>query len=121
MADKVEVYVRKEKKLPREYVSTPFSDGVMTCSSLSKKMLEYEKALQEADKWALELANLFEVKRDLQVEVIDVSSLKGKLKATERGISKTPTTAIGQERIEAPSNMERLKEKLKSYFKQANP
>ncbi|MGD0496556.1 MAG: hypothetical protein ABSB28_11070 [Candidatus Bathyarchaeia archaeon] len=43
------------------------------------------------------------------------------LKVTARGISQTPTIVIGQNWIEAPSNVDRLKEKLESYLKQANP
>ena len=110
--------MKRNSPLVRKHIDLIWRDNLLF---LVQKELEIQKALQEADKWALELANGFEVKRDLQVEVINVSSLEGKLKATARGISKTPTTAIGQERIEASSNMERLKQKLGSYFNRANP
>jgi hypothetical protein len=120
MTEKIEVYVKRGKKLVGEYFSAPISDGVMTHSCLSKKMLEYERALPEAEKRVLELVNEFADEKGLQVEVIDTSTIKGKLKATMRGIDKTPAVTIGDERIEEQSNMDRLKEKLESHFKRAN-
>jgi hypothetical protein len=120
MTDKIEVYVKTEKKLVGQYTSAPISDGVMTHSCLSKKMLEYEKALPEADKRALELVKEFAEKRGLVVDVFDVSTLKGKLKAGTKGISKTPAIAVGQERIEATSNIDQLKERLEAHFKRAD-
>jgi hypothetical protein len=117
VTEKIEVYVRREKKLVREYVSEPISDGVMTHSCLSKKMLEYEKSLPEPDKQALELVNEFADRRGLVVEVFDVSTLKGRLKAATRGIRRTPTIAVGEEQIEGQSELEHLKEKLEARFK----
>jgi hypothetical protein len=117
MFDKIELYVRKEKKLVGQYSSGPISDGVMVHSCLSKKMLEYEKALPKADKQALELVSEFAEKKGLLVEVFDVSTLKGKLKAAARGVLKTPTVVVGQERIHVLPDSDQLKEKLETRFK----
>jgi hypothetical protein len=119
MPNKIEVYVKREKKLVGQYASEPISDGVMTHSCLSKKMLEYEKALPEADKQALELVNEFADRKGLLVEVFDVSTLKGKLKAAARGIGRTPAVVVGQERIEVQSDPDQLMEKLETRFKEA--
>jgi hypothetical protein len=116
---RIEVYVRTEKKLVGQYISGPISDGVMTHSCLSKKMLQYEKTLTEADKQTLELVNEFAHRKGLLVEVFDLSTLKGKLKAATRGINKTPTIAIGKEQIKVQSDLEQLKEKLETRFKEA--
>jgi hypothetical protein len=119
MADKIEVYVKSEKKLVGEYSSGPISDGVMTHTCLSKKMLEYEKALPEADKKALEFINDFAERKGLLVEVTDVSTFKGKLKASSKGVKKTPTIVVGQERIEE-SDLKLLRDRLESHFKMAS-
>jgi len=120
MAEKIEVYVKKGKKLVGEHFTAPMSDGIMTHSCLPHgEMLEYEKALPEVDKKALELVIEFADDKGLQVKVIDTSTIKGKLRAATRGINKTPAVTIGQERIDAPFNMDRLKEKLESHFKGA--
>jgi hypothetical protein len=121
MADKIEVYVKREKKLAGERFAAPMSDGVMRHSCLPHgAMLEYEKALPEADKRTLELVNEFAERKALQVEVFDISTFKGKLKATARRIEKTPTIVAGQERIEAESSPDILKEKLEAHFTKAD-
>jgi hypothetical protein len=119
MPHRIEVYVKTEKKLTGQYMSGPISDGVMTHSCLSKKMLKYERTLPEADKQALEFVNEFADRKGLLVEVFDVSTLKGRLKAATRGISRTPTITVGQEQIEVKSDLEQLKEKLETRFKEA--
>jgi hypothetical protein len=118
MASKIEIYVKKEKKLAGEHFTTPISDGVMSHSCLPHgAMLEYEKALPDADKRALELVCEFADKKGVLVEVCDVSTVRGKLKAAARGIRKTPAVVWGQERIEAKSDPEQLKEELETRFK----
>ncbi len=54
-------------------------------------------------------------KKDFDVEVVDLSSFRGKLKAASAGVKATPTLIIEHERIEKP-NMEALKRKLESLF-----
>jgi 5,10-methylene-tetrahydrofolate dehydrogenase/methenyl tetrahydrofolate cyclohydrolase len=112
--NKIEVYVRKEKTLVGQYVSEPLSDGVMKHYCFSKKVLEYEKAMPEADKLALEVVNKFAEAKSLKVEVLDVSTLKGKLKASFKGIRKTPVVIVGRSRIEGEQTSKLLKSKLES-------
>lgn len=118
MPDKIEVYVKTEKKLVGEHFSAPISDGVMTHTCLDKKMLEYQKALPQTEKEVLEYVNNLAEKKDLFVEVIDLSTLKGKLKAATKRVNSTPTIIIGEERIES-ADPRRLKEKLDLYFNQS--
>jgi ABC-type lipoprotein export system ATPase subunit len=111
MPEKIQVYVKFEKKLVREHLSAPISDGVMTHTCLDKKMLEYEKTLPETEKEVLDYATNLAEKKDLTVEVIDLSALKGRLKASTRGVRGTPTIIVGDERVENV-DLTRSKEKL---------
>jgi hypothetical protein len=112
MLGKIQVYVKSEKKLVGEHFSAPVSDGVMTHTCLDKKMLEYEKALPQNEKEVLEYLNNLAEKKDLFIEVIDLSTLKGKLKASVKRVNSTPTVIVGQERIEN-ADSGRFKEKLR--------
>lgn len=114
MVNKVEVFIRKKKTLVGQYTTPPVSDGVIDHYCLSKQVSEYEKSLPEADQNALEVVREFAGGRGLQVEVHDVSTLKGKLKAGLRGVAKTPTVIIGQDRIEGELTQELLESKMGS-------
>ena len=117
MTVKIEFYVRTEKKLVGQHFSAPSSDGVMTHTCLDKKMLKYERELSQTEKEVIVYLNSLAEKKGLDVEVVDLSSFRGKLKAASTGVKTTPTLIIDSERIENP-NMEALKRKLESHFKQ---
>jgi len=116
MPGKIQVYVKSEKKLVGEHFSAPVSDGVMTHTCLDKKMLEYERALPQNEKEVLEYLNSLAEKKDISVEVIDLSTLKGKLKASANRVNSTPTIIVGQKRIEN-ADTGRFKEKLDLLLK----
>lgn len=120
MADKIEIYVKTQKQLIGQHHSVPVSDGVMIHSCLSKKMLEYEKTLPEQEKRVVDLVNNFADKRGLIIEIVDVSTYKGKLRAAMKGIGKTPTVLAGQERIETQRGLQQLESLLESHFKNAS-
>jgi len=119
MTPKIEIYIKTEKKLAGQYFSPPVSDGVMIHTCLSKKMLEYEKTLPQAEKQILEFMNNYCERKELPIEIIDLSTLKGNLKAKMKGITKTPTIAIDQEQIEAPANLDTLEQELEAHLKQS--
>jgi hypothetical protein len=56
----------------------------------------------------------------IPIEIIDLSTLKGKLKAKINGITKTPTITIDQEQIEAPANLDGLEQELETHLKQSD-
>jgi pyruvate/2-oxoglutarate/acetoin dehydrogenase E1 component len=116
MTSKIEFYVKTEKRLVGQHFSAPVSDGVMTHTCLDKKMLKYERELSQTEKEVIQYLNSLAEKNDLDVEVVDLSTIRGKLKATSTGVKTTPTLIIDHERIENPS-MEELKRKLESQFK----
>ena len=108
MAGKIEVYIRN-KEVP---VQRTFVRGPPDHPCLDKESLIYERIMPDVDWLALEVVNDFAKEKDLQVEVCDVSTFKGKLKASLKGIDKTPTIIIGKSRIEGDSEL--LRSKLES-------
>jgi hypothetical protein len=116
LISKIEVYVRKEKVLVGQFVVGPVSDGTFHHACLSKKMLEYEKVTPEADRVALEVVNKVAEEKGLQVEVLDVSTFKGRLMASLKDINKTPVIVIGENRIEGEQTPQLLRSKLESYL-----
>jgi len=115
MTVKIEFYVKTEKKLVGQHFSAPVSDGVMTHTCLDKKMLKYERELSKTEKEVIECLNSLAEKKDVDFEVIDLSTIRGKFKAASIGVRTTPTLIIDHERIENP-NMEELKRKLEYQF-----
>jgi len=115
MVDKIEVYIRTEEVVTGQaIIGRPMSDGVTTHYCTSRETLKTEKITPEADKLVLEVVNEFADEKGLDVEVYDVSTFKGRFKASVKGVKTTPTIIIGKARIEGESNLELLKNKLKS-------
>jgi hypothetical protein len=117
MLVKIEFHVKTEKKLVGQHFSTPVSDGVMTHTCLDKKMLKYERELSRSEKEIIEYLNSLAEKMDLDVEVIDLSTVRGRLKAASTGVKSTPVLIIDHERIENPK-IDEVKRRLESHFKQ---
>jgi len=116
MIDKIQVYVRKRKTVVGQVAIGPVSDGTYHHACLSRKMLEYEKVASETDRAALEAVNNFAHERNLRVEVLDISTFKGKLKAYLKGIDKTPVITVGKNIIEGEQTPQLLRSKLESYL-----
>jgi glutaredoxin len=83
-------------------------------------MLEYEKTLPQPDKQILEFMNTYCEQKELPIEIIDLSTLKGRLKAKINGITKTPTITIDQKQIETQPDLDTLKQKLETQLKQSD-
>jgi hypothetical protein len=110
MAGKIEVYIRnKEVPVKRTFVRGPSDHPCLDTESLI-----YERIMPDVDRLALEVVNNFAKEKGLQVEVCNVSTFKGKLKASLKGIDKTPTIIIGKSRIEGELASELLRSKLES-------
>lgn len=116
MIDKIQVYIRKKKALVGQVVVDPVSDGTFHHACLSRKMLEYEKVASEADKVALAAVNNFAEEKGLRVEILDISTFKGRLRASFKDINKTPVIVIGRNRIEGEQTPQLLRSKLESYL-----
>jgi hypothetical protein len=97
MIDKVEVYVRNEEVVVGQtIIGRPIADHWCT----AKDTLKTEKVMPETDRIALEVVNEIAREKGIKVEVFDVSSFRGNLKAKSMGVKKTPTVVIGKNKIE---------------------
>lgn len=98
MHDKVKVYIKNEEvAVGKAVIGFPIPDHGM-CSW--KDTLKTEKVMPEADRIALEVVREVARKMNVEVEVIDISTFWGKLKAKIAGIKETPTIIIGEKKIE---------------------
>ena len=64
-----------------------------------KEISKTEKVISEEDKAALELVKELAKEKNLKFQVIDVASLKGKLRAKLRRVKATPTIIVDNNRL----------------------
>lgn len=112
MIEKIEVYIRNAE-VP---VRAGFVRGPVDHPCLDANVVKIERVISEADRRALEVVNEFAREKDLQVEICDVETFRGRLKAGVKGVSKTPVVIVGQSRIEGEHSSAQLKSKLKQCF-----
>jgi len=109
MVDKVEVYIRNEEVVVGQtMIGRPILDHWCT----AKDTLKTEKVMPEADRHALEIVREIAKKKGVKVEVFDISSFKGKLKAKFAGVKETPTIVVGNKKIEGVSDKEQILKSL---------
>jgi len=115
MVVKIELYIKNEEVITGEtIIGHPISDGAMTHWCTAKETLKTQKVMPQADKVALEVANEFAKENRLRIEVYDITSFKGKLKATRRGVKTTPTLILDNQKIEGEQTPESLRNMLKT-------
>ena len=119
MIDRIEVYIRNEEVATNQaiIIGHPISDGLTTHYCTAKETLKTERVMSEADRLALEVVQKFAGQNGLRVEVCDVSTFRGQLRARLRGIRKTPAVVVGGNRIEV-QNIETLADRLKSFLEE---
>jgi hypothetical protein len=126
MADKIEIYVRKEEVVTGEAVYETFSEASSAISGPTDGMVptrtvargvKTEKVMPEADRTAVEVVKRFADERGLQVEICSVSTFIGRLKARQKGVKTTPTIVIGKFRIEGELAPELLRNRLELALK----
>jgi len=115
MVLKIEVYIKGEEVVVgSEMIGQPVSDGVTTHYCTINQALKREELMPEADRLALEIVNKFASEKGLKVEVCDISTFKGKMKARLKNVRVTPTILIGERRIESEDELRQLRSKLES-------
>ena len=100
MARTVEVYImNKEVVTQTALEGRPLVAGgeVHYCSV--KEISKTEKIISDDDKAALQLVKTLTAKKDFKIRVVDVASLKGKMKAKLKGVKATPTIIVGNNRL----------------------
>lgn len=113
MTDKIEVYIRREEVATCEAVGGKVV-GEHGCTVI--RGVKTEKMMPEADRETLEMVNQFANEKGLSVEVCNLGTLVGRLKARRKGITKTPAVIIGSCRIEGEYPSEMLRSKLESHL-----
>jgi protein-disulfide isomerase len=72
--------------------------------------------MSEGDEEVLNCAREFAYEEGLSIEVVDVSTSRGRVKARMRGVKVTPTIIIGKHKIEGRTSPEQLRNKLKNAY-----
>jgi hypothetical protein len=75
--------------------------------------------MPESDESALKCAREVAASKGLRIEVCDIDTFGGKVKARMRGVRVTPTIIICNSRSEGESTLEQLKSKLESCIARA--
>ena len=71
-----------------------------------KEISKTERAISEEDKAALKLVKELAAEKNLKFRVIDIASLRGKLKARLKGVKATPTIIVDKKRLIGVSKKE---------------
>jgi glutaredoxin len=114
MAKRIDVYITNKKVITsRSLEGRPLAAGgeVHYCSV--REISKIEKVISEEDEVALKLVEELAAEKNLKFQIIDVSSLKGKLKARLKGVGTTPTIIVGNKRLIGTPKKEILETLLK--------
>jgi hypothetical protein len=117
MPEIIEVYIKTEQAIiSQAVIGRPMSDGVTTHYCTVRETAKEEKAMSEADRLALEVMKDFADSKGARLEVCDVSTFRGKLRARLKGIKTTPAIVIGRARIEGDQVSKLSRSTLESCF-----
>jgi len=110
---KVELYVRSKKQLSADTYKErgcehTFSGQVDVLRPQNKLQFVETKSILESDKRALEIVSETAKEKGWNVEVYDVSSFWGRIKAHLKGVNETPTLFVNDHKIEGVPAKEQL-------------
>ena len=100
MTRTIEVYIVNKEVITRTALEgRPLAAAgeVHYCSV--KEISKTEKVISEKAKAALKLVEELAAEKNLRCRVVDVASLKGKIKAKLKGVKATPTIIVGSNRL----------------------
>jgi len=112
MGSKIQIYIKNEEVLVTQGVTRPVVDHYCT----DREIVKTERVMADSDLQALNIVKEFANEKGIPVEVCDVNTTTGKLKASLRGIRTTPTIIVGKVRIEGVLASELLRNRLESCF-----
>jgi len=107
----VEVFIMNREVVTRPSVEgRPLAAGgtVHYCTVKELANTETGKIFSEEDETALQLVKKLAKEKCLNVQIIDVTSFKGKMKALLRRVKTTPTIIFGKNRIVGVPRREEL-------------
>jgi len=100
MGKQIEIYVTTKEVVTQTTLEgrpLPGAGNVHYCAV--KEISKTEKMISEEEKQALTLIQEFARENGFTVQVIDLATLKGKLRARRNGINSTPTIIVGKSRL----------------------
>ena len=113
MPNKILLFIRSEEVATgATFIGCPISDGVQTHYCTMRETVKTERITSEADKMLMEIVNEIAKEKGLIVEVYDVVSLKGKMKARSNDVKRTPAIVIGKQKSEGALTKEQITEKV---------
>lgn len=101
MPSKILLFIKSEEvAVGQTFIGRPMSDGVQTHWCTFKETVKTERVIPDADAVVLNVVRKIANEKGLALEIIDVSSFKGKVKAKMKGIKKTPAIVLGKRKLE---------------------
>ncbi len=114
MAHKIEVYIRNDKvPVPQEFVRS-----VVDHPCLDRQVSKIERVMPQSDELALKCAREFADSKGISIEVCDINTFGGRIKAWMKGVSTSPTIIVGDSRVQGEFTEEQLRSKLQSCITQ---
>jgi hypothetical protein len=99
VAKTIEVYVTNKEVVTQTCIEgKPLAAGGAVHYCTVKEIAKSEKVVSEEDTTALRMVEKAAVEKNLNVLIIDVTSLKGKIKAKMKGVKTTPTIIFENKR-----------------------
>lgn len=112
----IEVFVRNQKAVVESECVVPRETAHPCSGTTTTVAYNEERILPEADQQALELARAVAEENDLKVKVYNLSTSFGSFKALIKGVRRTPTVIVGNERIEGTITKQSLLKALESQM-----
>jgi hypothetical protein len=100
MAKTFQVYIMNKEVVTRTSLEGKLTDGGGGVTHYcTREISKTEKVISEEDKAALKLVKELAAEKNLNFRIIDVASLRGKLRARLKGVKATPTIIVGNDRL----------------------
>jgi hypothetical protein len=120
LPSKIEIYVKIEKVGVNLKPDRPATDAFQPrmsrwgWPSVDGQLSRVTMVMSENDELALKCAQEFADSEGLLIEVCDINTFRGKIRAQMKGVKTTPTIVIGRSRVEGKFTPEQLKNKLRN-------
>jgi protein-disulfide isomerase len=100
MGKTIELYIKTKEVITQTSLEgRPLAAGETVHYCSIKEIAKTEKIISEEEKAAVTLAKTIANERKFHVDVIDMASVKGKLRAKLNGIKATPTIVVGNKQL----------------------
>lgn len=108
MAGTLQVYVRGEQKLAAENVLVYVETGHPCSGTKSVTKLKKEAILPESNRQVISIARKLAEEKGMKLQIYDVSSKEGRLRALLAGVNETPIIIVRNQRITENITEEKL-------------